>query len=256
MLFRFLFAIALLFSADFALADDPPKKDPPAQTDAEKLAAALTRQKELEEENERLKAKGKKKKAKADDDDGENSDDDDDEDDDDEEDDLRGKARKARKAEEKNAASTKQIERAVSFVMGVDDFIVKNAALLPNEIVQIVKLGHKETYDSQIAKANALKAAIVQAYFGVQSNVDMLTNSQKTALDDYLKLTKTGKETKAADVYENIFEPTLEMTRRIKKAEEVSRGNRGFATSTESNSAYKDRLVQGARKTHLGEKEA
>ena len=140
--------------------------------------------------------------------------------------------------------------------MRIDTFVKENKDLLPAEIAAIVTQANKETYDNASAKAGAMKSAIIQSYFAVQANLDQITPAQKVQLDDYLKLTKTGKEQRAAEIYENIFEPALETVRRVKKAEEVGRSRTGFGLSTEGNTAYKDKLVAMARKTHLGEKTA
>jgi hypothetical protein len=241
--FHFFVVAFLLCFASIGRADDPPKNPPPgnnnpppAQSDADKLAAALRREEELKAEIERLKPK-EPKEPKPDDDD------------------LLTKNRKARESADEMKRQTKLIESALGFNMGVDEFIKTNTDLLPNEVADIVKLAHKETYDDAQAKANSLKASIIQSYFSIQDNVNALTPSQKVALDDYLKLTKSGKEQKAADVYENIFEPALQMARRLKKAEEVGRSRQGYAISSEKNTAYKDKLVQISRRTHLGEKE-
>jgi NADH:ubiquinone oxidoreductase subunit F (NADH-binding) len=113
----------------------------------------------------------------------------------------------------------------------------------------------KEKFDSAIDKANAVKRGVIESFFAVQSNLDLLTSGQKAQVEDYLKLTKNGKEQKAASIFENVFEPTLESLRRVKKAEEVGRANNGYATGTKWEDDYKQRLVKNARKTHLGEKE-
>ncbi len=244
-----LFVFLIGLASDFALADDDgkgkdgDKKGDQQTSDSEKLAAALKREEDLKAEVEKLKG-GKKKKPVEDDEE------------DEEDDDLRKKAKRQKDDADVTALQTKSIEKALGFNMSIDDFVTKNATLLPSEIVQIVKLAHQETYDNAVAKASALKAAIIQSHFAVQTNVDALTTSQKVALDDYLKLTKTGKESKAADIYENIFEPALETIRKVKKAEEVGRGRLGYANSSDANTAYKDKLVKMSRKTHLGETEA
>jgi hypothetical protein len=232
--------------SSIARADDPVKNPPPAnnnpppvETDTQKLAAALRREEELKAEIARLKPKDKDADPK-----------------DPPGDDLISRNRKSKLSADETKIQTRLIEKALGFNMGIDDFVKNNADLLPSEIGEIVKLAHKETYDDSQAKASALKAAIIQSYFAVQDHLNALTPAQKTTLEDYLKLTITGKEQRAAEIYENIFEPALDMTRRIKKAEEVTRSRKGFATSSEKNDAYKERLINGSRRTHLGEKEA
>ncbi len=238
-LYSFIFALFALFASP-ALADpDPKKADPPAETAETKLAAALKREEDLKLELEAEKKKPKKEPDPTPDDD-----------------DLRAKAAKTKQTTEDSAKESKRLEAAITFNLGVDTFIKNNADLLPNEVAEIVKVAHKETYDSVAAKAAAIKAAIVQAYFAVQGNLEALTVSQKSNLDDYLKLTKTAKEDKAAAIYETIFEPTLEAVRRIKKAEELGRSRgQGFSAGSPGDNAYRDKLAKGSRKSHLGEKE-
>lgn len=241
--FLFLFSFIHLFSTTAFADNNPPppanNNNPPpgGETDAQKLAAALAREEELKKELAKHKKTDDPKPDPKDDD-------------------LIKKVAKDKETAEEVARQTKEIERALGFNMKIEGFVKENKDLLPAEIGAIITQANKETYDTAHAKASAVKSAIIQSYFAVQSNVDALTPSQKVALEDYLKLTKSGKEQRAADVYENIFEPALETIRKVKKAEEVGRSRSGYAMSSDTHSAYKDRLVKIARKSHLGEKEA
>lgn len=178
---------------------------------------------------------------------------DDEEADDEDESDLRTKAAKGKQSAEEKALETRSIEGALKFNLGVQDFVKTNSDLLPSEIGEILKTAEKETYDSAIEKAGAMKSAFIQAFFSVQENVDALTASQKTQLDDFLKLTKTGKEAKAASIYENIFEPALETLRKVKKAVELGKARNGFATGNAVQDGYKQRLMK-IHKSNANEK--
>lgn len=207
---------------------------------------------QIKKENEELKNAATKKK-----DDGAGDGDDPKKKDDGagDDDDLVTRAAKKKQNDAEHAAQVKRIESATRFSLGLDRFLADNKGFLPEEVGEIVKLADRENYDTTEEKANATKAAIVKTFFSIQSNVDLLTASQKNLLDGFLKLTKTGREEKAADVYENIFEPTLEMMKRIKKAEEVGRANAGFANESDISAGYKARLISRSRSAHLGEKE-
>jgi hypothetical protein len=175
--------------------------------------------------------KGKKSKSRDDDDV------DDSNDDDDEELDLRARAKKNRDADDKSKNNTKAIEAALRFSMGAELWLKNNASLLPKNISDIFAQAEKEKYDDP--------------FFEVQSNMDLLTAGQKSLLEDYLKLTKNGKQEKAREVYDTIFEPSFEMLRRVKKAEALSKGH---GSATEGEDAYKNRLIELSRKHYLGEK--
>lgn len=158
-------------------------------------------------------------------------------------DDLNEKARKAREAADKDSGRIKRMETSIAFNMKAPDFLKANAGLLPKDVEEIFKQADKETYDDQTQKADAMKAGLVQSFFNVQENVDLLTPGQKAQLDEYLKLTKTGKQDKAQNIYEMIFEPALEMLKRTKKAAAL---NRGLGDGTDE--SYRDRLKEAAMK--------
>lgn len=227
---------------------------PPEITEAEltALKAAQTERDALKAENEKLKSAPNPKKDEDEGDSGkkkkvtENESD---------QDDLREKARKEREDKESKGAESKRIENALKFNLSIADFVKQNADALPNEIPDILKTADKENYDSAIQRASAMKKSIIEAFFAVQQNVDLLTTSQKSALDDYLKLTKNGKEQKAEAIYENLFEPAIETLKKVKKAEELGKARHGLASGSKVEEGYKARLIAHARKTHLNEKE-
>jgi hypothetical protein len=206
---------------------------------------------EDDDEEDDDKDKSKKKKSSK----GKKKDDD--EEDDDEEDegeDLRDKARRQRDESTRRAAETKTLEKALKFNFSIGEFVKSNSDLLPSEIPEILKASERETYDSEVEKASAVKTGFIQSFFAVQSNLDLLTENQKKTWEDYCKLTKSGKEQKAAEIYENLFEPAFEILRRVKKAEDVGKARGGFGKSSKVEDSYKDRLIAGAKKTYLGEK--
>ncbi len=200
------------------------------------LKAINERLEKLEKENADLKkaAGGKGKDDKVDDPD------------------LEAKAKAAREAKEKASGDTKKIEAALKFSLGAKDFLKQNASLLPKDIEGIFEAADKEKYDNAIEKDSAIKASMVQSFFNVQSNLDLLTLSQKSVLEDFLKLTKNGKQEKAQSIYETIFEPTFEMFKRIKKAEQL--GKDGQVTASDTIQAYSDRMQKMSKKHYMGEK--
>ncbi len=164
--------------------------------------------------------------------------------------DLKERARMSREAEDKKKGDSKALEKALTFSLKSQEFLKQNEALLPKDVEDIFKQAEKENYDSAIEKDAAIKAGIVQSFFSVQANVDLLTPGLKAQLEDYLKLTKTGKQEKAQHIYESIFEPSFEMLKRLKKAEALSKGFGGGADED----AYKAKLQKLSREHYLGEK--
>lgn len=164
---------------------------------------------------------------------------------------LAEKAEAERKAKEAKDLESKSLESALKFNLGSKDFVKNNASLLPQNIQGIFDAAEKENYGSAIQKANAIKVGIVSEFFAQQGNLDLLTDHQKQSLEDFKKLTKDVKEERVQGIFDSIFEPTLETLRKVKKAEALQKG---LATPSDAQDAYKQRLMAGSRKHHLGEK--
>ena len=168
-------------------------------------------------------------------------------------DDLLNKAKKEREEKEKNSSDSKNIESAIKFNLSVNDFIKNNEDILPGEVQDIIRVAEKENYDSAKDKANAVKVGIIGSFFSIQSNLDLLTQAQKNQLEDFQKLTKNGKEGLSSHVYDNIFEPAIEMLKKLKKADELGKARNGFTTASSVEKDYTQRLIDQARKGHLKE---
>ncbi len=164
---------------------------------------------------------------------------------------LLDKVRKEREALDKKNSDTKALENALRFNMQSADFVKTNSSLLPKDIEDIFKAAEKENYATIIEKDSAVKSGIVQSFFSIQANVDLLTPGLKSSLDDYLKLTKNGKQEKAQEMYNAVFEPAFEMLKRIKKAEAISKGH---GPSDDSDTAYKKKMTELSEKHYLGRK--
>ena len=163
--------------------------------------------------------------------------------------DLTDKVRKEKEARDLKNKDSKAIESALRFSINSEAFLKNNASLLPKEVTSIFEMANKETYDSEIQKASAIKSGIIQEFFKVQANLDLLTPGLKSTLEDYLKLTKDGKQERAQEIFDSIFEPSLEMIRRVKKAEALQKGNHSG-----SDDAFIEKRVSRANKHFLREK--
>lgn len=165
--------------------------------------------------------------------------------------DLNEKARIEREAALKKQGDFKSLEQAVEFNVNSKEFLKAHSSILPKETADIFAAAEKETYDSPVQKASAIKSGIITEFFKVQANLDLLTPSHKQTLDGFLKLTKNAKEEKAQEIYNNIFEPAIEMMKRIKKAEEVNRSLNGLGNSTDSEAAYAKKMKELSEKHYL-----
>jgi hypothetical protein len=167
--------------------------------------------------------------------------------------DLDDKAAAARDADAKKNSDLKAMETALKFHMNSPNFLKENEALLGSEIKDIFTQADKETFDSAIAKEQAIKASMIKTFFKLQAHMDLLTSSMKTKLEDYLKLTQNGKQEKALEMYDVVFEPAFQMLKQVKKAEALKNGN-GAQGNAETQSAYEKNMYAHSRKRFLGEK--
>ncbi len=71
-------------------------------------------------------------------------------------------------------------------------------------------------------------------------------------IEDFKNLTKDKKHEQAQQIFDSIFEPTFETLKKVKRAEQVSKG---FKDESNVETGYRDRLTKGARKHFLGEKQ-
>lgn len=165
---------------------------------------------------------------------------------------LADKARLEREAAEKKTKYEKSLGAALKFNMGSAEFLKSNAGLLPKTVEGIFAQAEKQTYDSEVEKAAEIKVGLVSEFFAVQANMDQLTGAQKVELEDFLKLTKNGKQERIENVYAMIFEPTLESIRKIEKAKHVSSGAKDQSSAEK---ALADRMMKQSRKHYLGDKE-
>lgn len=165
--------------------------------------------------------------------------------------DLADKARLAREEGDKKAKYEKSLEKALNFNIGSPAFLKDNAGLLPKTVEGIFVAAEKEKYDSAIDKSNAIKAGVISEFFAVQSNHDLLTASQKLEIEEFLKLTKNGKQERVESVYAMIFEPTLETLRKVEKAKQL---NTGTKNQTDVEKQLAERMMKASKAHYLGDK--
>lgn len=165
---------------------------------------------------------------------------------------LADKVRKDQEAKDALSKREKSLESAIGFTHASKDFLKSNLGLLPKTIEGVFAQAEKETYDSAIDKANAIKVEIVKEFFSIQSNLDLLTQTQKNEVELFLKLTKNGKQEKIESMYSMVFEPTLETLRKVEKARQLQIDPKN---QTDSEKAFTDRMMKLSKKHYLGDKE-
>lgn len=169
---------------------------------------------------------------------------------------LREEVKKDKEAKAAKDAEVKALETAIAFNYGVENFVKDSIDVLPENFDTLLKRANEKKYDSQNEKASAIKVAFIEEFFIVQANVELLTHSQKSQLEDFLKLTENGKKQRSNHIFENLFEPALETLKKVKKAEELGKARSGFASSSKAEDKYKEKLIAHSQKAllHKGDK--
>lgn len=170
---------------------------------------------------------------------------------DEDEDDLSKKLEREALDKQKKMSEVKEIESSVKFNATLNDWVKTNKSLLPDSINDLIVQADKENFNSEIEKSKALKVGIINQFYALQSNLDLLTDTQKKVLDEFKALTKAERELRVQSIYENIFEPSFHALRNAKRAEKISKG---LGDSDEKHSAYVQKMIQLSKKKYIGEK--
>jgi len=165
---------------------------------------------------------------------------------------LADRVRKEQDVKDQASKREKSLESAIGFVHASKDFLKSNQGLLPKTVDGVFAMADKEKYDSAIDKANAIKVEIVKEFFAIQANIDLLTQTQKNEVEEFLKLTKNGKQDKIESMYSMVFEPTLETLRKVEKARHLQLDPKN---QSDAEKVYTDRMMKLSKKHYLGDKE-
>lgn len=152
-----------------------------------------------------------------------------------------------RKEEEKTKNWEKEIESSALFNSGLTAFLKDSGKLISPSIAGVVEIASKESYKDSIEKARGLKDVIVKEFFKVQSNLDHLTQSQRSKLDQFLDMTKNGRAEQVTQIYDELFEPTLSLVRKIEGYKVRSDGK---SKNSEEN-GIKSKLIEVGKKSYL-----
>lgn len=166
-------------------------------------------------------------------------------------DDLSRKVEKDKLERDKKQGETKQIEGAVRFNTSFAEWIKTNKSLLPTSISDLQVQADKEKFNSEVEKSKEIKVGIVNQFYALQSNLDLLTEGQKKTLDDFKALTKAERELRVESIYENIFEPSFQSLKNIERAKKISKGH---AEGDDKHSDYVQKMIEMSTKKYIGVK--
>lgn len=154
-------------------------------------------------------------------------------------------ARQKEDDDKKEKDKTAEMEKSAIFNANLNQFVKDNGPLVSPRLASVVEVANKENFANSTERARELKGAIVKEFFSVESNVKHLTDSQKARLDFFLTQTKNGRAEQITAIWDDLFEPTLELVRKIKSFEEKSSGK------VKSDSGIKNKFMEVGKKSYL-----
>ena len=134
------------------------------------------------------------------------------------------KAAEAETARLEQARIISETESATKFEIGFDKMREDYKAFLPSETESIVNFVNGQKHENKIDKARDLKVALMDAFFKVQKNIDVLNSTFKDKVSAYNGLTQEAKR-KEANVYWEVLEVALENHKLIGKGQAANRAN-------------------------------
>lgn len=116
------------------------------------------------------------------------------------------------------------LEKALSFNMGISTFAEKYKDILPASVRSVIDTAGGKTYSSAVVKADEMRKAIIEAYLEVQANVDCLPEGIKAKANAFKALTEDAKKAKSGQFWE-IVEVGAELQTATRKAEAIRKAN-------------------------------
>jgi hypothetical protein len=154
-------------------------------------------------------------------------------------------ARKKEGEEADRKAKEKAISEAAKFSVSIRDIIAGGEEFFPKEIAGIMEVNAKKPYDSEIDKANDLRATIIESVFSVQKNLDLLSEVAREKINVFLSLSQKKREDKAHEHWEYVL-TALDTYKRVSKLERAQKTRSGLASPSDAQEAY-DKKILGLR---------
>lgn len=126
---------------------------------------------------------------------------------------------RGKKAKLKDQQTQEKIVTAAKFNIRFDTFLKEYSGILPADANEISKVATAEKYPDELKRSSVIKAALMASFFKEEENLKLLSESQLARWKAYQALGTVGREEEAADLYEVVFEPTVNHARSVRQAE-------------------------------------
>ncbi len=151
------------------------------------------------------------------------------------------KARQIEAEGEKKKQSEKALVEAAKFTVSLSKIVEDNEAFFPKEIAGIMEVNAKKPYDNELARANDLRASIIESVFSEQKNLDLLSETAKIKVQEFFGFNKTKKEEVSQTYWEYVL-TALDTNNRITKLDRISKARNGINMSSGWEKDHEDKI--------------
>ena len=147
-------------------------------------------------------------------------------------------------ADKAAAGALTQIQSSVSFNHGINDFVEKNKALLPDEAATILTTAATKTFKDENEKANVVRKGLLDSFLSQQENLDSLTGSLKDRATKYSALAESEKEKRSSEFWD-LAEIGIALKAGSRKADALNKIN-GVTAGDATGSILEQKILAAA----------
>lgn len=147
---------------------------------------------------------------------------------------------KAREKEEEAKKEAVLVE-AAKFNATFKSIVDGDDGFFPNEANAVLEDISKKKYDSELDRANDLRASIAESVFSVQKNIDLLPEIAKAKVSEFMGLSQKAKEKQSSSIWEYVL-TALDIHKRVAKLDRAEQARRGISTATGSMAVYEKKV--------------
>lgn len=110
--------------------------------------------------------------------------------------------RRLAEEEAKKRGHEESLKGAIGFNLGLDAFLEKNKAFLPEKLTDMIKIAKDKTFSSETERARSMQKIILDEVLAKQEVIDLLPESLKSKVNLYKTYAEDEKQKRAFEFYD------------------------------------------------------
>ncbi len=143
------------------------------------------------------------------------------------------RAEQAHKEQIESQNNQSEMESAIKFNMGLDDFVENFKAVLPETTKAIIAEVNKKNYTTEVVKANTIRASLIEAFIAIKQNLEILPQTMKEKAMRFNSLTEDEKQKQSSSFWD-VVEVGATHRQLMGKAQALQKANGTNADGGES----------------------